>query len=77
MTVHLIIAAVIVILTIVALIKRYETRMVLIASGLAMGLLCLSPQIPLANMMKNMTNASLILAICSSLGFAAVIAITR
>ncbi len=77
MTVHLIIAAVIVILTIGALIKRYETRMVLIASGLAMGLLCLSPQIPLANMMKNMTNASLILAICSSLGFAAVIAITR
>ena len=39
MTVHLIIAAVIVILTIVALIKRYETRMVLIAYGFAMGLL--------------------------------------
>ncbi|MCI5896412.1 MAG: C4-dicarboxylate transporter DcuC [Candidatus Aphodousia sp.] len=77
MTFSMISATVIVILTIAALLKRYETRLVLITAGLAMGVISLAPHIALANMMKNMTNASMILAICSSLGFAAVVSMTR
>ena len=77
MTFSMISATVIVILTIAALLKRYETRLVLITAGLVMGVISLAPHIALANMMKNMTNASMILAICSSLGFAAVVSMTR
>lgn len=77
MTFSMIGAIVIVILTVAALLKRYETRLVLITAGLAMGIISFAPHIALANMMKNMTNASMILAICSSLGFAAVVSMTR
>ena len=77
MTFSMIGATIVVILTIAALLKRYETRLVLITAGLAMGVMSLAPNIALANMMKNMTNASMILAICSSLGFAAVVSMTR
>ena len=76
MTFSMIGATVIVILTVAALLKRYETRLVLITAGLAMGIISFAPHIALANMMKNMTNASMILAICSSLGFAAGFSIT-
>ena len=72
MTFSMISATVIVILTVAALLKRYETRLVLITAGLAMGIISFAPHIALANMMKNMTNASMILALCSSMGFAAV-----
>ncbi len=77
MTFSMIGATVIVLLTIAALLKRWETRLVLITAGLAMGIISLAPNIALGNMMKNMTNASMILAICSSLGFAAVVSMTR
>lgn len=70
-------AAIVTILTIAALLKRYETRLVLITAGLLMALLSGAPQVALKAMISNMTNGSLITAICSSLGFAAVIAITR
>ncbi len=70
-------AALVVILTIVALIKRYETRLVLFTAGMVMAVAVLAPNIALDAFVKNMTNASLIKAICSSMGFAAVIAITR
>ena len=42
-----------------------------------MALFALSPQTALGAFVANMTNKSLITAICSSMGFAAVIAITR
>lgn len=77
MTFSMIGATVILLLTIAALLKRWETRLVLITAGLAMGIISLAPNIALGNMMKNMTNASMILAICSSLGFAAVVSMTR
>ena len=77
MTFQMIAAVVIVILTIAALLKRLETRLVLITAGLAMGIISFAPHIALGNMLKNMTNASMIMAICSSLGFAAVVSMTR
>ena len=61
-------AVVVVCVTVWALIKRYETRLVLLVSGLVMALLSLD---------KSMTNGSLIIAICSAMGFAAVISVTK
>lgn len=70
-------AAIVTLITIAALLKRIETRLVLFTSGLVMALLSGAPQIALKAFIANMTNGSLITAICSSLGFAAIIAITR
>ena len=70
-------AAVVVVLTIAALLKRWETRLVLFTGGLLMALLSGAPAVALKAFVANMTNGSLITAICSSMGFAAVVAITR
>lgn len=70
-------AAVVVVLTIAALLKRIETRFVLFVSGLTMAVLSGAPEVALKQFIANMTNSSLITAICSSMGFAAVVAITR
>ena len=70
-------AIVVVILTIAALLKRWETRLVLITSGLVMALLSLEPMMAFDAFAKNMTKGGLITAICSSMGFAAVIGITK
>ncbi len=64
------IAIAVVIATVWALIKRYETRMVLIAAGLFLCILSLKPMSGLDAFAKSMTNASLVMAICSSMGFA-------
>lgn len=63
-------AIVIVILTVAALIKRYETRLVLLASGFLMTCLSLDPMQGLNAFAKSMTNSGLIMAICSAMGFA-------
>lgn len=70
-------AGLVVLLTIAALIKRYETRLVLFTAGMVMAIAALAPNVALGSFVANMTNKSLIIAICSSMGFAAVIAITR
>ncbi|MDR0806721.1 MAG: C4-dicarboxylate transporter DcuC [Enterobacteriaceae bacterium] len=82
-----IIALVVVAITIYLLIKQYETRMVLIGSGLVMCLLMFTTKdgfTPLAGFMagldsfgERMTNASLIQAICASMGFAFVMKYTK
>lgn len=66
-----------VIATIYALIKRYETRLVLLTSGFIMAFISLQPMVAFKQFDKSMTNGSLIIAICSALGFAAVISLTR
>lgn len=71
------IAIVVTIATIYALIKRYETRLVLLTSGLLMCFIALDPMSALNQFAKQMTNASLIMAICSAMGFAAVCSMTR
>ena len=70
-------ALVIVVLTIAALIKRYETRLVLLTAGFVMTLLALDPMAAFKQFDKSMTNASLIIAICASMGFAGVMSITK
>ncbi len=56
--------------TIWALVKRYETRMVLIAAGLFLCLISFDFMAGLNQFAKSMTNNSLIMAICGSMGFA-------
>lgn len=77
MTFPLIASIVIVCLTIYGLARRYETRLVLIASGLLMAILSLDPMTAFQQFDKSMTNASLIIAICSAMGFAAVVSLTK
>ncbi|AWH87191.1 C4-dicarboxylate transporter DcuC [Limnobaculum parvum] len=68
---------VVVAITIYLLIKQYETRMVLIGSGLVMCLLALSPMGGLDAFSERMTSASLIQSICASMGFAYVMKYTE
>lgn len=69
-------AIIAVFVTIWALIKRYETRLVLIVAGLFMAAISLHPMMAFQQFDKSMTNASLIIAICSAMGFAAVVKLT-
>ncbi len=71
------VAVAVVIVAIWALIKRYETRLVLIASGLFLAIVALQPMAALNAFAKSMTNASLVMAICSSMGFAFVSSYTK
>ena len=64
------VAIAVIIATVWALIKRYETRLVLIAAGLFLCCLSLTPMAGLNAFGKSMTNSSLIMAICGSMGFA-------
>ena len=58
------------------LLKRWETRLVLLTSGFAMCLLALDPIAAFKQFDKSMTNASLIVVVCSAMGFARVMNIT-
>lgn len=63
--------------TVYLLIKKYETRTVLISVGLIMSLLTLNPMGALDAFAKSMTSSGLIMAICSSMGFAYVMKLTQ
>ncbi len=67
----------IVILTVYAILKRYETRLVLFTAGLLMALIALKPMEAFSQFQKSMTNAGLISAICSVMGFAYVMKRTQ
>ena len=71
-----IVAIVAVIGVIWGLIKRYETRLVLITGGLVMAFLSFKPMIAFHQFDKSMSNPNLIIAICSAMGFAAVVELT-
>lgn len=71
------IALLVVVITIWALIKRYETRVVLITAGLFLTCLSMAPLNGLNAFAKSMTNGGLIMAICSAMGFALVIQMTK
>ena len=71
------VAVIVVILTIAALVKRYETRLVLFTSGLILCCVSLEPMTAFNAFAKSMTNGGLIMAICASLGFAYVSGYTK
>ncbi len=64
------IAVLVVIGTIYCLIKRYETRLVVFTAGMLLCCISLDPLAGLTQFAKSMTNSSLIMAICGSMGFA-------
>lgn len=70
-------AIAVVVATIYGLVKRWETRLVLIGAGLLMAVLSLDPMTAFVQFDKSMTNASLIIAICSAMGFAGVVSLTK
>ena len=72
-----IVAVVGIIATIYFLIKKAETRTVLIGVGLIMSILTLNPMGALDAFAKSMTSSGLIMAICSSMGFAYVMKYTQ
>ncbi|QCD52139.1 C4-dicarboxylate transporter DcuC [Campylobacter sp. RM16192] len=59
------------------LIKKRETKTVLIGVGLVLCAICLTPLDALAQFTKSMTSANLIKAICASMGFAYVMKVTK
>ena len=59
------------------IIKQYETRMVLIGAGFLMAIVALNPLVAFDAFSKNMVVAGLIQNICSALGFAAVLQLTK
>ena len=65
------------IVTVFALIKRYETRLVLFTAGFVLCLVSLDPISALNSFAKSMTNNSLVMNICSSMGFAFIASYTQ
>lgn len=63
-------AVAVIFLTVYALIKRMETRLVLFTAGFFLCIVSLDPMNALNSFAKSMTNGSLVMAICSSMGFA-------
>lgn len=66
-----------IVVTVYLLIKKYETRTVLIGIGLIMSVVTLNPMGALDAFAKSMTSSGLIMAICSSMGFAYVMKYTQ
>ena len=66
----LIIGAIVVLGVIYLLLKRHESRMVLIAAGILMCIIGGKPMAALDAFAKSMTNAGLITSVCSCMGFA-------
>ena len=64
------IAVAVIFLTIFALVKRWETRLVMLAAGLFLCCVSLNPMMGLNQFATSMTNKSLTMAICGSMGFA-------
>ena len=71
------VAVAVIIATVYGLIKRWETRLVLIAAGFLLCCISLQPMAALNAFAKSMTNNSLIMAICGSMGFAFVAGYTQ
>lgn len=71
------IGTVMVLITIYFLIKRYDARLVLLASGIIMACVAGTPMVSLNAFAKDMTNSGLIQAVCSVMGFAMVMKYTE
>ncbi|SMD12256.1 C4-dicarboxylate transporter DcuC [Sporomusa malonica] len=71
------IGVILVIITIYFLVKRYDARLVLLVSGVLMACVAGTPMASLNAFAKDMTNAGLIQAVCSVMGFAMVMRYTE
>ena len=68
---------IVVIITVYFLIKRYDARLILLASGIIMACVAGTPMVSLNAFAKEMTNSGLIQAVCSVMGFAMVMKYTE
>jgi C4-dicarboxylate transporter, DcuC family len=71
------VGVIMVLITIYLLIRRYDARLVLLASGIIMACVAGTPMVSLNTFAKEMTNGGLIQAICSVMGFAMVMKYTE
>ena len=76
-TAKLICAVIGMIAVVFLLVKKRETKTVLIGVGLVLCVICLNPLGALESFTKSMTSAGLIKAICASMGFAYVMKVTK
>ena len=76
-TAKLICAVIGLIAVVFLLVKKGETKTVLIGVGLVLCVICLNPLGALESFTKSMTSAGLIKAICASMGFAYVMKVTK
>ena len=77
MTIQIWFSMAVIALTVYALIKRFETRMVLFAAGFIMCCAAGVPSTAFQSFIKGMTNPTLVPAICGALGFAAVVTASK
>ncbi len=71
------VGAIIVLLTFAAIIKKFETRLVLFLSGFTMALLSGKPMAAVDSFSKAMVNPGLVTVICTVMGFAYVMKLTK
>ncbi|MBO5659259.1 MAG: C4-dicarboxylate transporter DcuC [Duodenibacillus sp.] len=71
------VAVAVVLATVYALIKRWETRLVLITAGLFLCVVSMNPMAGLNAFASSMTKGGLIMSICSAMGFAYVMSYTK
>lgn len=76
-SVMLVIGALVIVITIYLLIKRYDAKLILLASGIIMTCIAGTPMESLNAFAKAMTNGGLIQAVCSVMGFAMVMRYTE
>lgn len=67
---------IVIIATIYLLLKRYDSRLILLAAGVVMAILAGKPMAAFTAFAKSMTEGGLIQAICSVMGFALVMKVT-
>lgn len=72
----MILSAVVILAMCWALVKKYETRLVLIAGGLILACMAGDPLAPLVSFSKSMKQANVFEVIIASMGFAAVVKMT-
>lgn len=76
-TIKIIIALITICVVVYFLIKKYDTKLVLLVAGVFMAFVALEPMTAFNAFAERMTTGGLIQAICSVLGFAAVMKITQ
>ncbi len=70
-------AIAVIILTVIGLVKRFETRMLLVVAGFVMCAVAGEPVKAFQSFVKGMTNGTLVPAICAAMGFAAVVSASK
>lgn len=70
-------AIAVIVLVVIGLVKRFETRMLLVIAGFAMCAVAGDPMKAFQAFIKGMTNSTLVPAICSAMGFAAAVTASK